>query len=1088
MTRRALALFLVLTLLLAPAALASQALGWELYQTDTVLGSGLSVSSQVLWGDSKQDYRREQYAVYTPGQGTSPVVCYSSYVPTTATLTNMAKGLEEYGYRVLAGANGDYFVMSTGVPLGMVVSYGVLRSSSSYHYAVGFDADGAAFVGKPDLRITASFHGCDLTVSGGYNKSRNAKDGYFLYSSDFGPATKAGGSGINVVLRPVTVPEDYVAPARPEPLRPAPVEPPLDEAVTGPADPNAQSTDPAAAPIDPNASGDPAEAVDPAAEPAQPGAHALWEQDMAAWEQEKLAWEQAMAQWKLALAQSVAGFETVNAQLTIGGEVECVVESVSDQSGSVAIPEGRFVLSISKSGGDFLVSEAASLLVGERLKVRVESADPRWNTAYSAIGAYEYILQDGVVPSGLSQSGDPRTALGVKPDGTVILYTIDGRRSGHSVGASVGQVAKRLLELGCTQAVLFDGGGSTSFGTTGALDQSFALQNRPSEGSQRAVSNALFFVSDLQPTGVLGSVHLQPQSALMLSGARQSLTGLGIDTGYYPLGGEPLGDLTYTVDGPGTMEGDVFIAGAERGIATVTAKTPDGATGTARMTVVATPDVITLTDASGQKVTALNLDPGQTASLNAAATWYKLPLLADDSCFAWALPETLGTVDAYGNLTAGRSAGAGQLTVTAGERSVSIPVTVGGHVTEVNALEGDLSGFAGPDVLCAPETSQVRYGKQSLRVDYPTDRAANVTCDLPIAPGETFLGCWVYGDGSALTVTADLTLDDGTQTAVTLTDQPFTGWKQLLVPIPENTVKVSALTLTPGEGSTGRVYFDHFLSANGPLYDTTPPAAKLSVTNGAVSATLSDNVDKTFRPENLSLTLDGWSVDFTLAGNTLSASIPQDTLLHRLSLTVRDESGNLKRASVELAPAAGRQPPFLDIAGHWAQDHITYLYDQGVTNGRAAEGGFVFDPQTNITRGEFAAMLARWQRADLSGETGADLPFVDAGDIPSWALPAVSYLNKTGVMAGSLEGDGLYAKAGDPITRAQAMTMLGRVQPRGFTPADTVFADHGDIPTWAAEYVYTLAGQKVVSGYEGLVRPNDPITRGEVAKLLTTLW
>lgn len=1070
MTRRALALFLALTLFLAPAALASQALGWELYQTDTVLGPGLSVSSQVLWGDSKQDYRREQYAVYTPGQGTSPVVCYSSYIPTTATLTAMAKGLEGYGYRVLAGANGDYFVMSTGVPLGMVVSYGVLRSSSSYMYAVGFDADGAAFIGKPDLRITASFHGYDLAVSGGYNKTRNAKEGYFLYSADFGPTTRASGSGINVVLRPVTVPEDYVAPAYPQALRPAPVEPPLDEPA---ADPAAEpGTDPA---------------TDPA-EPVQPGAHALWEQDMAAWEQEKLAFEQAVAQWKQDLAQSVAGFETVSAQLTIGGGVECVVESVTDQSGAVSIPEGRFVLSVSKSGGDFLVNEVANLLVGERLKLRVESADQRWNTAYSAIGAYEYILQDGVVPAGLGQSGDPRTALGIKPDGTVILYTIDGRRSGYSVGASVQQVAKRLLELGCTQAVLFDGGGSTTFGTTGALDQSFALQNRPSDGSQRAVSDALFFVTDLQPTGVLGSVHLQPQSALMLSGAQQSLTGLGIDTGYYPLGGEPLGDLTYTVDGPGTMEGNVFVAGAERGIATVTATAPGGETGTARMTVIATPDVINLTDAGGQKVTALNLDPGQTASLNAAATWYKLPLQADDSCFTWTLPEALGTVDPYGNLTAGRSAGAGELTVSAGGKSVSIPVTVGGHVTEVDALEGDLSGFGGPDVSCAPETAQVRYGKQSLRVDYPADRTSTVNCDLPIALGETFLGCWIYGDGGALTLSAELVAQDGTVSAVTLTDQPFTGWKQVLVPIPENTVKVSALTLAPGEGSTGTVYLDHFLSANGPLYDTTPPTVKLSVKNGAVSATLSDNVDKTFRSGNISLTLDGWSVDFALAGNKLTASIPQDALLHRLSLTVRDESRNLTRESVELAPAAGREPPFVDIAGHWALDHIVYLYDQGVTNGRAVADGFAFDPQTNITRGEFATMLARWLRADLSGETGADLPFVDAVDIPSWALPAVSYLNRTGVMAGSLEGDGLYARANDPITRAQAITMLGRIQPRGFASADTVFADHDDIPSWATEYIYTLAGQNVVSGYEGLVRPNDPITRGEVAKLLTTLW
>ena len=195
MKHRLIALLLSLSVVLSPAALASQALGWELYQTDTVLGPGLSVSSQILWGDSRQDYRREQYATFTPGQGTQPLVCYSSSVPATATLTSMAKGLEEYGYRVLAGANGDYFVMASGVPLGLVVSYGVLRSSSSYHYAVGFDADGNCFVGKPDLTLTASFHGYDLSVSGGYNKSRDNQNGYFLYSADFGATTRASGSG-----------------------------------------------------------------------------------------------------------------------------------------------------------------------------------------------------------------------------------------------------------------------------------------------------------------------------------------------------------------------------------------------------------------------------------------------------------------------------------------------------------------------------------------------------------------------------------------------------------------------------------------------------------------------------------------------------------------------------------------------------------------------------------------------------------------------------------------------------------------------------------------------------------------------------
>ena len=519
MRHRLLALLLIFALMLAPAASASQAMGWELVREDTLLGPGVTMTTQQFWGDSIRDYRLEQYVTYSPGQGSLPVVYYGATVPATVGVINMGKAVESWGYRVLAGTNGDYFAVATGVPLGMVVTGGVLRTSSAYHYAVGFTADGDAFVGKPDLTITASFHGYDLSVSGGYNKTRETQGGYTLFSSDFGSATRGSGAGVNVVLRPVAVPEDYVAPQKPAPF----------------LDPEPEREEPA----------EPSETEPGETENAEPSAWDLWQQAKAAWEQE-------MAVWRWDLAWSVGGFETLPAQLSIGGGVTCVVESVSEQSGGVSIPEGRLVMTIDKRGGEFLVDELAGLVPGEQVRLSVSSPDPRWNRASSAIGAFKWIVQDGVVASGLEAAAAPRTALGIKENGEVILYTMDGRRAGHSMGAGVTQVAKRLVELGCTQAVLFDGGGSTTFGATGALESTFTLQNRPSDGSQRPVPNGLFFVSPLQSTGELGSLYLQPHRNLMLAGARQTLSALGIDTGYYPMGGETVGNLTYTVQGPGS--------------------------------------------------------------------------------------------------------------------------------------------------------------------------------------------------------------------------------------------------------------------------------------------------------------------------------------------------------------------------------------------------------------------------------------------------------------------------------------------------------------------------------------------------------
>lgn len=76
-----------------------------------------------------------------------------------------------------------------------------------------------------------------------------------------------------------------------------------------------------------------------------------------------------------------------------------------------------------------------------------------------AVGALYCLAENGVVASGLAAGTNPRTAVGQKADGTLVFYTVDGRRSGHSIGASMTQVGERLLELGCQTVLCLDGGG-----------------------------------------------------------------------------------------------------------------------------------------------------------------------------------------------------------------------------------------------------------------------------------------------------------------------------------------------------------------------------------------------------------------------------------------------------------------------------------------------------------------------------------------------------------------------------------------------------------------------------------------------------
>ncbi|WP_289466329.1 phosphodiester glycosidase family protein, partial [Klebsiella pneumoniae] len=79
---------------------------------------------------------------------------------------------------------------------------------------------------------------------------------------------------------------------------------------------------------------------------------------------------------------------------------------------------------------------------------------------------------------------------------------MDGRRGGHSIGASMKQLSERLIELGCVTALCLDGGGSTMLSVTSPDATAAEIINVPSDGD-RAVSNHVFLVASNRPTGQL---------------------------------------------------------------------------------------------------------------------------------------------------------------------------------------------------------------------------------------------------------------------------------------------------------------------------------------------------------------------------------------------------------------------------------------------------------------------------------------------------------------------------------------------------------------------------------------------------------
>ena len=734
-----------------------------------------------------------------------------------------------------------------------------------------------------------------------------------------------------------------------------------------------------------------------------------------------------------------------------------------------------------------------ALVPGDVVTLTVSTNDERWAQVDQALGGVAKLVTNGQAETGLDTSRTAWPAIGIKADGTIVFYALDGRQTGYSVGATQSQIAQRLVELGCVEAICMDGGGSTTIGVTYPDQTEMGVVNRPSDGSQRANSTAIFLTTELQPTGELASYYVTPFDNVLLSGATVQLSAEGLDTHYYPTDG---GEVSWSVtSGGGTVdETGLFTAGTESGTSQVTAS--DGTfSGSAAVTTVSTPDSIELTDeTTDEPVTSLNLDPGEQVELTASAIYRNMTLTAQDTCFTWSVDPAVGTVDADGTFTAGAASASGSLTVSAGGTTATIPVSLAGHVNTLEDCEGELHAFAATDTagyIAETGLDHVHNGRQSLKMSYDAsaDGTASLTAVLNIPSGESWLGMWVYGDGSGNTLMATAVDANLESHRFLLTALDFTGWKYVSAELPADAVSLNSLDVIYGGGEggqTGEIWLDQFTTANENVNDVTAPEITLTVSGTQLTATLSDNVDRTISEANVSVTYDGAALDFTWneAAGTLTATLPAaDSGYHRLSVTAGDASGNLARASADIQPAAARTSPFGDMTGHWAEAYATYLYDTGVSQGTGGEVP-LYQPDKSITRAEFFAMVARWMGLDLTQYADVELPFVDADAIPDWALNEIKAMYSLGILQGAAGANGLAVNAQSTISRAEAMTILGRTQAKGYAEPELTFTDAGDVPDWAASYLRSLVGQGVITGSNNQIRPNDALTRGEVAKML----
>lgn len=193
---------------------------------------------------------------------------------------------------------------------------------------------------------------------------------------------------------------------------------------------------------------------------------------------------------------------------------------------------GQFAVKSNNSEINDLLKENVTI------RCQYEYNDPSVEGVENFIGCPWQILKDGQPAVTYANNGDnisyrhPRTILGQKEDGEIVLAVVDGRQNGSNMyGVSGAEMSALMSYYGCVDAWNLDGGGSTTMIVRKQYGWSLSnvfkddassewyITNSPSDGNERNDGNHLFVVVKLPEIKVeiseMGTSFVQFHIALL---------------------------------------------------------------------------------------------------------------------------------------------------------------------------------------------------------------------------------------------------------------------------------------------------------------------------------------------------------------------------------------------------------------------------------------------------------------------------------------------------------------------------------------------------------------------------------------------
>ena len=207
----------------------------------------------------------------------------------------------------------------------------------------------------------------------------------------------------------------------------------------------------------------------------------------------------------------LVGFSPMGGTLEAPPPFVCSARLLPQGSPRVASPDGvdrDFVVDVARCAeqplprqGGVVLSAAPATKEATELLTLSPGTDMNlhwtvgWANVFDIVGGGPVLLRDGEVVANCDTGCDshPRTGVGVTATGEIVLVVIDGRQARWSRGVTLVRFANIMRDLGAVSALNLDGGGSSVMVVDGNV------VNRPSDGRERALSNAIVVLPGADP-------------------------------------------------------------------------------------------------------------------------------------------------------------------------------------------------------------------------------------------------------------------------------------------------------------------------------------------------------------------------------------------------------------------------------------------------------------------------------------------------------------------------------------------------------------------------------------------------------------